>query len=56
MEEDIKWKAFFAARRIKFNRRGKKKWDVYRIFGFLSDILYDLLFCLIIVHLTKESS
>jgi len=47
---------FSRACRIKLKeKRGEKKGmrDVYRIFGFLSDILYGLLFCLIIVHLTN---
>jgi len=52
MGEDIKWKAFFT-QRVVLNLKKRKNKMYIESFGFLSDILYDLLFCLIIVRLTK---
>lgn len=51
MGEDIKWKAFFMQRVAL--KKGKNKMYI-ESFGFLSDILYDLLFCLIIVRVWRK--
>lgn len=45
MEEDIKWKAFFAARRIKFNRRGKKNEMYIESLG--SWVIYCMICCFV---------